>query len=390
MDGSDSTGSSHPGGPSGSSARRGRCLTRRAPRSALAQAEQLGGDWIPILGPDRAEDTSPPVAGLCYYTPLLAMGGNLTVGHGAALSRVADPSDLRATRVGSPGSDGPRRSRIQFRWRWTPEAASTRMVIRQGSPPTGPDDPEAVVENVAREEYDRAGAWTMNLPHSELDEPSDFELEPSADAGAVPLPSTRWHATAFSVVDTEDGPLLSPGLDPTATIEIPGPHPEVTLSYALKRPWLPGRPWSLVVKTEPPGEAIPPLVLVANSRAIPLSADDGDVVAAGPRRRTGPSSRSGRASISPARACVHSSTRPPSRARCPRSASAIPNPAWPVSERAPRGPSRPAPPTSVAEGRRRRGRTDTRAVDVRNDESVDLRKIDGGLAPFVSSSGRFW
>jgi hypothetical protein len=127
----------------------------------------------------------------------------------------------------------------------------------------------------------------MDLPRSDLDEPSDFELEPSADAGDLPKPSTRWHATAYSVVDAEGGPLLSPGLDPTATIEIPGPHPEVTLSYALKRPWLPGRPWSLVVRTEPHEMAIPPLVLVANSRAIPLSADDGDVVARWPASKDG-------------------------------------------------------------------------------------------------------
>lgn len=253
----------------------------------LAQAEQLGGHWITILGPDRAEDSAPPGNGLCHYTPLLAMGGNLTVGHGAVLSRVADPSDLRVTRVGSAGSEGAGVSRLQFRWRWSPGVDSTRIVIRQGNPPSGPDDPEAIVVNVGREEYDRAGAWTISLAQAEHGEPSDFELEPTL-MGPGTAPSTnRWHATAYSAVETENGLLLSPGLDPTATIEIPGPHPEVTLSYSLKRPWLPGRPWSLVVHTEPSGESVPPIVLVANPRAVPLSADDGDVIGRWPASKDG-------------------------------------------------------------------------------------------------------
>jgi hypothetical protein len=253
----------------------------------LAEAEQVGGDWISILGPDRAEDSAPPGGGLCVYTPLLATGGNLIVGSGASLSRVADPSDLRATRVGGSGNEVPRGPRIQFRWRWPREATLTRLVIRQGKPPSGPDDPEAIVVDVTCEEYDRMGAWAVSLPRPELDEPSDFELEPAGGAEAARLPAGRWHATAYSVVAVEGGSLLSPGLDPTATIAIPGPDPEVTLSYALKRPWMPGRRWSLSVHTEPAGAAVPPLVLVANPRAIPLSADDGEVVARWPASKDG-------------------------------------------------------------------------------------------------------
>ena len=60
------------------------------------------------------------------------------------------------------------------------------------------------------------------------------------------------------------------------------------------------------------------------------------------RRAMGKSSLP-RISISPDRACVHSSIRPPSRARCPRSASAIPSPAWPASEQVAESPLRAGP-----------------------------------------------
>jgi len=79
-----------------------------SPRAQLsiAAAEQFAGDWLPLSGPDRAEDTDPPAAGCCYYTPLVTVGSLVTVGHPAALSRVADPSELRATRTGGPGERG--------------------------------------------------------------------------------------------------------------------------------------------------------------------------------------------------------------------------------------------------------------------------------------------
>ena len=205
-----------------------------------------------------------------------------------------------------------------------PRRRITRIVIRQGFPPSGPDDLEAIVVNVSREDYDRAGAWTVTLP-AELDQPSDFELEPSGDASR----QAAREPLACDGVQRGRGrgsSLLSPRARSHRDDRHPRPPPEVTLSYALKRPWLPGRPWSLFVKTEPPGATVPPLVLIANPRAIPLSADDGDVVARWPASkdgaihviRTREGGRSGvRASLDPTR----------NRIRCRRSASAIPSPA---------------------------------------------------------------
>ena len=72
---------------------------------------------------------------------------------------------------------------------------------------------------------------------------------------------------------------ISPGLEPTAATILPGPNPEVTVSYVLKRPWFPGLPWSVTFQTDPPGSPVPAMVLVAHPRAVPLSVDDGQIVA---------------------------------------------------------------------------------------------------------------
>jgi hypothetical protein len=44
-----------------------------------------------------------------------------------------------------------------------------------------------------------------------------------------------------------------------------------------------------VVRTEPAGSEVPPLVVVANPRAVPIGVEDGDVVARFPASRDGAS-----------------------------------------------------------------------------------------------------
>ncbi len=252
-------------------------------------AEQLAGDWLPLSAPDRAEDSDPPAAGFCYYTPLVLAGSLLTVGHSAALSRVADPSELRAARTGGPGEEAATASRILLRWQWPPEATATRLLARQGSPAWGSSDPAALVTTVARADYERLGSWTLDLPRTTFAEPSDFELEPAsvpAD-GSLGLRSDNWFIRAFSLAEIDDACLVSPGLEPSATTAVPGPHPQITVSYSLKRPWLPARPWVITLRTEPAGAAVPGMVLVANPRAVPLSAEDGEIVARLPAGQDG-------------------------------------------------------------------------------------------------------
>jgi hypothetical protein len=244
----------------------------------FAEAEQLEAEWLGPLGPDRAEDADPPSTGFCYYTPLLALGGTLVVGHAAALSRLTDPADLRATRLGGAGDDRSASIRVQLRWRWSAEASTTRVVARWGSPPQGPSDPLAIVAAVTRDEYERMGAWVLTLPRSGLEDSSDSGIQPT-EADSMLLPSDRWHVSVYSVAEVDGDVLVSAGLEQTATIAVPGPHPEVTVSYQLRRPWFPGRQVSIVLHAEPRGSMVPPMVLVANPRAIPLSAEDGEIVA---------------------------------------------------------------------------------------------------------------
>ena len=228
-------------------------------RVSAASVTSLPGEWLNPTALDHADDPSPPPIGVCYYTPVLEWAGMVTVGHPARYSCVADPSDLRAVRVGNGG-------RVHLRWRWTPRGTESLVVARSGSPPTGADDPEAIAAGVSDEEYSRLGYFGMTLPPG------------------VPGP---WHLAVFSVATVQGERVVSPGLDPSARTVVPGPNPEVTVSYTLRRPGFPGRPWSLTFRTDPANSPIPPTALVAHPRTVPLSADDGEIVFRIPAARDG-------------------------------------------------------------------------------------------------------
>ncbi|WP_165229130.1 hypothetical protein [Aquisphaera insulae] len=268
-------------------------------RIRIEDAEPLGS-WVALTGPNRAEDPDPPAVA-CYYTATVAIGTTLTLGGTAVASQVAEPSDLRATRSGTPSVNGSAGVRVSLRWIWPPSATGTRLAARWGAPPDGPDDPRSIATTVLREDYDRHGSWSLSLPATGPRTPAS-RPDDRADGGvnghatgavaaavAVHPPLDRWYITAYTVLDQGGELAFSAGHEPSATTTVPGPHPEITIRYALKRPWLPGRPWSLTLSTEPPGEPIPPMVLVANLRAIPLSTEDGEVIARFPAGRDGAS-----------------------------------------------------------------------------------------------------
>jgi hypothetical protein len=234
-------------------------------RLSARQSEALDGRWIDLVAPDRAIDAEPPEEGHCYYTPLAVWGETATVGHTAAFSRVSDPSDLRATRSGTGLGTPSSGMRVTLRWKWASVADATVIVARQGAAPEGLDDASAIGATVFRADYDRQECWTLTLPTA-----------PSSRNGTE---NGSWHIRAYSVVDLDGARSTSPGLEQTAAIVLPGPHPEVTVSYVLKRPWMPGFPWSVSFRTEPPGTAVPPMVMVAHQRVVPLSVDDGQIVA---------------------------------------------------------------------------------------------------------------
>jgi tetratricopeptide (TPR) repeat protein len=257
-------------------------------RLAAAEGGSLDGHWIEPAAPDRAYDPDPTRNGLSYYTPVAVWGDAWTVGHGAVLSRVPDPSELRATRAGSGLGSTPDGIRVTLRWRWNAEAMAALVVARQGAPPQGPSDPLATTANVPRADYERHDCWTFSLPTI----PPRVAGGPARGSNgtvAEPVASEGgpWYIRVYSVAQWDGVRTLSPGLEPSAATILPGPHPEVTVSYRLKKPWVPGLPWSLTFRTEPAGSILPAMVVVANPRAVPLSVDDGEIVARVPAVRNG-------------------------------------------------------------------------------------------------------
>ncbi|HWE36039.1 MAG TPA: hypothetical protein VG406_05645 [Isosphaeraceae bacterium] len=229
-------------------------------RLSNGDAERIDGRWLDVTTPGRAIDPSPPTLGVSHYTPLISWAGTLTVGRGRSYSSIPDPADLRAARMGSAGQ-------VRVKWRWKPPANRTRLLARAGVPPTGPDDPEATAVVVTEDEYyNQRDSYTLTLPASSRG---------------------PWHLAVFGVATLDGHEVVSAGLDPTARAVVPGPSPEVTVSYSFHRPGFPGRPWSVTFRTEPPGSPIPPTALVAHARTAPLSADDGEIVDRFPAARDG-------------------------------------------------------------------------------------------------------
>jgi hypothetical protein len=262
-------------------------------RLATAEAEALEGLSLDPASPDRAFDLEPPAEGHCYYTPLTVWGDTWTVGHTVALSRVADPSELRATRSGTGLGTTPGGIRLTLRWRWAAAADAAMIVACQGSPPQGLADPAAIKATVTKADYDRQDCWMFGLPLAlgpgdalEYANASDQPGTPAATRSA-PAVTGPWHIRVYSLIDLDGVRSISPGLEPTAAMVLPGPNPEVTVSYGLKRPWIPGLPWTVTFRTDPPGSTVPPMVLVTHPRVVPLSVDDGQIVAQFPSGRDG-------------------------------------------------------------------------------------------------------
>lgn len=219
-------------------------------RLTNAQISALDGIWLEANGADHTVDPNPPTSGICHYTPMTAWAGNLVLGKSALFSHLPDPSDLRAVRAGKHG-------RIHLRWRWCPQAVQSLVVAKAGEFPAGPDDAETQRAVVQDAEYSRQGFFAWNLPAS---------------------PRGPWHLRVYTVAIVDGFRVVSTGIEPTAKTILPGPHPEVTVSYKLRPPRFPRRTWTISFWTDPPGSPIPPTALVAHHRTVPLSVEDGQIV----------------------------------------------------------------------------------------------------------------
>jgi hypothetical protein len=261
-------------------------------RLSASEAESLAVRWIEPVSPGCTYDHDPPANEPCFYTPLTLWNSNWTVGHGIALSQVTDPSDLRAVRAsgGLQLQNGAAGLRVTLRWKWAPEAIATLIAARQGAPAQGPADRAAITSTVFRFDYDRHDSWTFTLPVTGADQavgPSPGANGPEPNSDSERAENGPWHIRVYSIAELDGVTSVSPGIDPTSSITLPGPHPEVTVSYVLKRPWLPMMPWSVTFRTEPRGASVPPMVLVTHPRTVPLSVDDGQIVAHFPAGRDG-------------------------------------------------------------------------------------------------------
>ena len=222
-------------------------------------ADALDGIWLTRSADDHALDRRPPDLGICHYTAMISWAGQFTVGRSAAFSNVPDPSDLRAVRSGKGG-------KVLLRWRWSPRGGKVRVLYRAGAFPSGPDDPLAHSVMVEEGEFSRLGYFPLVLP---------------------PHEEGPWHVSVITVAGVDGQEIVSPGLDPSSRTVVPGPHAEVFVSYSVRAPGLFGKTWTVQFRTEPSGSVIPPTVLVAHPRTVPLSADDGETVAAFPASHDG-------------------------------------------------------------------------------------------------------
>jgi hypothetical protein len=229
-------------------------------RVSADQAAKWDVEWIRAQGMGTAEDSSRPSSGQpAHYTPVLFWSGHALVGAGIRHLSLPDPSELR---VGRQGADGV----IGLRWRWPPGVHVCLVAARMGREPSDPTDPQILRQIVTDRDYAESGGCEMRLP----------------------LPGTAaWQIRVFTVAKIDGTMFYSPGADPTARAVVEAGSSALVVSYRLRKPRLPWQTWAVEFKTDPPASVIPPTILVGHERTVPLSMDEGKVVASIPRARDG-------------------------------------------------------------------------------------------------------
>lgn len=211
----------------------------------------VAGLWVPRSSPDHVLDRPVPTGAEIHYTPMIAWAGRMTVGRTVSYSHLPDPTELRAIRVGRGG-------KVVLRWKWPTESTCCLLVARIGAVPAGASDPLSRSVRVELAAYQELDSFAWTLPQEE---------------------ARPWHVVVLVCRVHEGRQMVSPGMEFGCRVQVSGQPSEVEVSYTLTPPSLLRRAWSIAFRTDPPGLPIPPLVVVAHPRTIPVSHDDGDVMA---------------------------------------------------------------------------------------------------------------
>ena len=230
-------------------------------RKRAADFEAMSATWLDEVAPGRVIDAHPNPPRPCFYLPLVFHQGLATVGTPLAYVYLPDPGYLHAHR------DRTEPDVVLLTWRWPSEPTHARCLVlaRTGRPASGPWENDCRSILVDRTTYDRAGAFRLTLP-------------PRAD-----LP---WYVSVFSQCELGGETWTSAGRNPSAQCAVPQPGQEALVYYAVK-PGGVARPWTLTVRTEPAGATVGPLLLVAQPRILPLTPQDGLVIARFPQAHDG-------------------------------------------------------------------------------------------------------
>lgn len=230
-------------------------------RRTVSELEAVEGRWIDPVEPGRAYDTARNgESGVRYYTPVSFGEGLAVVGAVVEHAHLMDPAGLRVMRdwrnpgrlvvglgLGADGASGYRIAACADRW------------------PEGPDDPKAVCVSVERRELEERGVVTIDLP--------------AEQAGRA------WHVVAYAAIWRGGSLWTSDGQTARVRVE-PLRSGRVVVWYRLVGS-VGGKRWSIRLRTEPPGSAIGPTVLVAAPRLLPLRPTEGQTVARFPAGRDG-------------------------------------------------------------------------------------------------------
>jgi tetratricopeptide (TPR) repeat protein len=206
-----------------------------------AQADRFG-TLVPCTGSGKAQ-AELDGQGRFFFIPLTVREGTAVVGTAQPVVTLDPVTHLAARRVGRG---------IALTWDWPPGGQEVLVAYAHDRSPQRPDD-DATRVRVTRREYDRVGCWELR------------SAEPK-----------RHYFSVFARASADD--LYAPGVSVTEGM---GQESQVSYRVVRRRRWLRGsaaEAWLELTCSDPNQDALPPLVVVGNSKGVPVSPQDGQVL----------------------------------------------------------------------------------------------------------------